>query len=127
MLGGMEMDRNARLELSDPRRIALRDAKLLAREETLARQQGARKWRCKCRICIGSVRSSRKWEQCVKHLSEIGRHPFHRGKTPVSISATPSQFRVCLGCLSYERSVNVRFRSIERLIGTWLVGRIGTS
>lgn len=87
------MEQSARMELSDPRRIALRDAKLLAREEAIARAHGSRKWRCKCRICIGSIRSARKWEQCAKHLRELGGHPFHRGATPVSKSIViPSVF-----------------------------------
>jgi hypothetical protein len=77
------MDGNARLPLDHHDRILARDAKLLFWEEQLAEERGITRVKCKCRLCIGSVRSMRKHEYARKHLEEIGRHPYHRGKTPV--------------------------------------------
>lgn len=77
------MERTRRLDISHPTRIVQRDAKLLAREEQLADQRGITRLNCKCRLCIGSVRSKSKREHCIKHLRELGRHPYHRGATQV--------------------------------------------
>lgn len=82
--GGIPMETNARLLLTNPARIHARDQKLLLREERLADEQRLQTRKCKCRICIGSVRSRRRRHIVRKHLQEIGRHPYHRGKTPVS-------------------------------------------
>lgn len=72
-----------RRSICDPIRVAARDEKLLIREESLLDAQGVRRTRCKCRICIGSIRSVRKREECRRHLRELGRHPYHRGRTQV--------------------------------------------
>lgn len=74
---------NRQLPLTHPTRIHARDRKLLFREEQLADEQGLQTLKCKCRICIGSVRSRRRRHVVRKHLLEIGRHPYHRGHTPV--------------------------------------------
>jgi hypothetical protein len=78
------MAASTRLPLHHSDRILARDAKLLQREERLADERGVARVKCKCRLCIGSVRSTRKREFVRKHLRDIGRHPYHRGRTPVS-------------------------------------------
>lgn len=83
---GAEMERIPTLPITHPARIAARDAKLLDREERLADVRGDNRMHCKCRICIGSVRSKRKREHCKKHLRDLGRHPYHRGITRVSLA-----------------------------------------
>lgn len=90
------MEGNARLPLTHNDRILARDAKLLFREEALADQRGVSRVKCKCRLCIGSVRSTRKREHARKHLRDIGRHPYHRGKTPVSKSISVLHLVHCL-------------------------------
>lgn len=82
---GATVDMN-RLPITHSARVAARDAKLLEREERLAGERGEARMICKCRICIGSIRSRRKREHCRKHLRELGRHPYHRGFTRVSAS-----------------------------------------
>lgn len=101
------MEGVSRLPLSDPRRIRARDAKLLLREGRLAQAQTGRKWRCMCRLCIGSVRSARKWEHCAKHLEEVGRHPFHRGITAVSNTETHVRYHVCSTRVVCMRAMSV--------------------
>lgn len=77
---------NPRLPITHPARVAPRDAKLLEREQRLAEVRGDVRMSCKCRICVGGQRSKRKREHCISHLMELGRHPYHRGSTRVSVT-----------------------------------------
>lgn len=93
-----QMENNHRLSISDPIRVAARDEKLFLREERLLDAQGIRQTRCKCRICIGSIRLVRKREECRRHVKELGRHPYHRGQTQVIVSTALGTSNLCTVC-----------------------------
>jgi hypothetical protein len=74
------------LPLRSKRRIAARDAKLLYREDTVARELGNAplKRTCPCNVCISRVRDQELLRRTVQsHLRRFGWHPFHRGSTEV--------------------------------------------
>lgn len=64
-------------------RIEARDAKLDAREERLADLSGSDVRVCKCNVCRGEIRSTRKRAVVKYHLQRYGRSPMLRGSTEV--------------------------------------------
>lgn len=77
------MEGNTRLHITDPLRIARRDQKLLMQEEHLVDEHEQSSVKCPCRLCIGSIRSRRSQIMARKHLADMRRHPYHRGRTHV--------------------------------------------
>ncbi|KAG0604677.1 hypothetical protein M758_10G187700, partial [Ceratodon purpureus] len=75
------MEAQPRLPLQDRRRRDVRDSKLSFREELLADRTRSLKRVCPCNICLGENRSMRYRAVVRRHLSEYGRHPYHRGST----------------------------------------------
>ena len=72
-----------RLLMADRRRRALRDAKLMFREELVADRTQAQKRVYPCNICLGETRSLLYRSVVNQHLRTYGRHPYHRGSTEV--------------------------------------------
>jgi hypothetical protein len=105
------MATSGRLPLHHSDRILARDAKLLEREERLADGRGIARVKCKCRLCIRSVRSMKKREFVRKHLQDIGRHPYHRGRTAVSKPCT-----VCWSFILLTWSLNQHGIGRENII-----------
>lgn len=73
-------------------RIDARDAKLNMREEELADRMGSDQRVCKCNICVGEVRSTRKRRNVIYHLQRFGRSPMLRGLTEVCLYLTVHVF-----------------------------------
>jgi hypothetical protein len=91
------MDGGHRLPLFSRVRIEARDAKLLAREDAKAAQDGVPKRGCKCNVCIRSIREEDLMHRTVRtHLVTYGRHPFHREHTKVGFHFHISVFSTFL-------------------------------
>ena len=84
------MDSQVRLPISHPVRVKARDVKVLEREEVVSRMTGQISARCPCNICMGEVHSRRRWDMVKKHLHDVVRYPFLRGRTRVMLYSTES-------------------------------------
>ena len=93
------MEDEGRLPLSDKRQKDARDAKLSFREELLADRTRATKRVCPCNVCLGENRSLRYRAIVRRHLRNYGRHPCHRGSTPVLLSFQTTTIIFELLCL----------------------------
>ncbi|KAG0571629.1 hypothetical protein KC19_VG028800 [Ceratodon purpureus] len=110
------MEANIGFPLNDVRRIQARDLKLQYREDMLSdrwhakdRRNGCRlrTIKCKCCICMGSSWSKRSRTMARKHLENVGRHSFCRGRTEESETTNGHYKENTLAASKHQMNIGV--------------------